>query len=108
VLDLIHVSEYVWKASLGFFGEKQAGREDWVEKRLSRILCGKASQVAAGIRRSATLDALFQKSRTRVKTGRAPASKGCGHAAAAVSGSTPWPGIEAGEWLCDAASPHAR
>lgn len=66
VLDLIHVSEYVWKASLSFFGETQAGREDWVEERLLRILCGKASQVAAGMRRSATLRGLKKSQRKAV------------------------------------------
>ena len=68
VLDFIHVSEYVWKASLAFFGEKQAGREDWVEERLSRILCGHASQVAAGIRRSATRRGMTKYQREPVDT----------------------------------------
>jgi hypothetical protein len=68
VLDFIHVSEYVWKASLAFFGEQQVGREDWVEERLSRILCGNASQVAAGIRRSATLRRLTKRQRKAVDT----------------------------------------
>lgn len=68
VLDFIHVSEYVWKASLAFFGEQQAGREDWVEERLSRILCGNASHVAAGIRRSATRRGLTKYQREAVDT----------------------------------------
>jgi hypothetical protein len=68
VLDFIHVSEYVWNASLAFFSEQQAGREDWVEERLSRILCGNASQVAAGIRRSATRRGLIKYQRKAVDT----------------------------------------
>jgi hypothetical protein len=68
VLDFIHVSEYVWTASLAFFSEQQAGREDWVEARLSRILCDKASQVAAGIRRSATRRGLTKYQRKAVDT----------------------------------------
>jgi hypothetical protein len=68
VLDFIHVSEYLWKASLAFFGERQAGREDWVEERLSRILCGNASRVAAGIRRSATRRGLTKYQRDAVDT----------------------------------------
>ncbi|MCU0294283.1 MAG: ISKra4 family transposase, partial [Thermoanaerobaculaceae bacterium] len=66
VLDFIHVSQYVWKASLGFFGEKEAGREDWVEERLLRILSGGSSQVAAGIRRSATRRRLSKSRRKAV------------------------------------------
>jgi hypothetical protein len=66
VLDFIHVSQYVWKASLAFFEEKQAGREDWVEERLSRILFGDSSQVAAGMRRSATLRGLTKRRRKTV------------------------------------------
>jgi hypothetical protein len=68
VLDFIHVSEYVWNASLTFFSEQQVGREDWVEQRLSRILCGNASQVAAGIRRSATRRGLTKYQRAAADT----------------------------------------
>src|SRR5512139_2774996 len=66
VLDFIHVSEYVWKASMAFFTEKEAGREDWVEERLLRILRGESSQVAAGMRRSATLRKVPRKRRNAV------------------------------------------
>lgn len=66
VLDFIHVSEYVWKASMAFFTEKEDGREDWVEERLLRILCGESSQVAAGMRRSATLRGLRKARRQAV------------------------------------------
>ena len=55
VLDFIHVCEYVWKASLGFYEETEpAPRQVWVQERLLRILRGEACLVAAGIRRSAT------------------------------------------------------
>lgn len=66
VLDFIHVSEYVWKASMAFFTEKEAGRDDWVEERLLRILRGESSQVAAGMRRSATLRKVPRKRRKAV------------------------------------------
>jgi hypothetical protein len=68
VLDFIHVSQYVWKASLAFFGEKETGREDWVEQRLSRILCGHAGQVAGGMKRSATKRGLSRRERAPVDT----------------------------------------
>jgi hypothetical protein len=54
VLDFIHVCEYVWKASLGFYEETEPARQAWVQERLLRILRGEASLVAAGMRRSAT------------------------------------------------------
>ncbi len=54
VLDFIHVCEYVWKASLGFYEETEPARQVWVQERLLRILRGEATLVAAGMRRSAT------------------------------------------------------
>lgn len=58
VLDLIHVTEYLWKAAWSFFDKGDEGAEAWVRERLHAILCGKSSDVAAGIRRSATLRGL--------------------------------------------------
>jgi len=58
VLDVIHVTEYLWRASTVFNGEDDAKREAWVSERLLGIVRGRSSQVAAGIRRSATLRGL--------------------------------------------------
>ena len=58
VLDLIHVVEYLWKAAFVFCGEASRELEDWVSERLLKILQGRACDVAAGIRRSATLRGL--------------------------------------------------
>jgi len=55
VLDFIHVLEYVWKAAYCFHNEASDEAEAWVRERALRILQGKASDVAAGMRRSATL-----------------------------------------------------
>ena len=63
VLDFIHVLEYVWKAALCFFASGSQAAEAWVQKRALWILQGKASDVAAGIRRSATLQNLSKKDR---------------------------------------------
>lgn len=54
-VDFIHVLEYLWKAAhcLNAVGSKEA--EQWVADRALSILQGKASTVAAGMRRSATL-----------------------------------------------------
>jgi hypothetical protein len=63
VLDFIHVLQYLWAASTAFHDEVAPEREEWVLTRLGDILHGKAVDVAAGIRRSATLRELDQKTR---------------------------------------------
>lgn len=55
VVDIMHVAEYIWDASLAFHGEASKEREEWVSERLLGVLHGRASLVAAGMRRSATL-----------------------------------------------------
>lgn len=54
VLDFVHVVEYVWKAAYCFEAEGTEAAEVWVKERLHKILEGKCSDVAAGMRRSAT------------------------------------------------------
>ncbi len=54
VLDVIHVIEYLWKASRDFYPEGSAEGEEWVSRYLMMVLEGKAKLVAAAIRRSAT------------------------------------------------------
>jgi len=54
VLDIIHVIEYLWKAGMVFHTEGSGELEAWVRARLLAILEGSSSQVAAGMRRSAT------------------------------------------------------
>lgn len=54
VVDFIHVLEYLWKAAYGFFDADDECVEDWVLDQAVAVLKGKASQVAAGMRRSAT------------------------------------------------------
>ena len=66
VLDFVHVLEYVWKAAFCFFQPGNETAEAWVVKRGLRILQGKASDVAAGIRRSATLQNLSSSEREKV------------------------------------------
>ena len=58
IVDVFHVSEYVWKAAHVFHSDDEAARKQWVTERLMGILDGKASHVAAGMRRSATLQEL--------------------------------------------------
>lgn len=66
ILDLIHVIEYLWKAVTAFCNDGTREAEAWVTERLVRVLHGQASQVAAGIRRSATLRGVCGKRRKRV------------------------------------------
>jgi hypothetical protein len=63
VVDFIHVLEYVWDAAWCFFEEGDRTVEDWVTQRAYAILQGRSSDVAAGIRRSATLQNLTKKQR---------------------------------------------
>jgi hypothetical protein len=54
VVDLIHVLEYLWGAVWCFFAEGDTAAEEWVRDRALAVLEGKATDVAAGIRRRAT------------------------------------------------------
>jgi hypothetical protein len=66
VLDVIHVIEYLWKAAFVFHSHSSRQAEDWVSERLLRILEGKSSAVASGMRRSATLRQLTPQQRFAV------------------------------------------
>jgi hypothetical protein len=57
-LDVIHVIEYLWRAAYCFHQDGSPEAEAWVTERLLEILRGKSSDIAAGIRRSATLRGL--------------------------------------------------
>jgi hypothetical protein len=70
ILDLIHVCEYLWKASLCSHTEDDPAREVWVQERLLRILEGKSSHVAAGMTRSATIPRRGTAHRHRGHRGR--------------------------------------
>jgi len=48
------VLEYLWGASWSFFAEGDPSAEDWVSEKALAVLEGKASIVAAAIRRKAT------------------------------------------------------
>ena len=66
ILDLIHVIEYLWKAAYCFHPDGSPESEAWVKKRILQILEGKSSDVAAGMRRSATLRRLSRNARKAV------------------------------------------
>jgi len=54
VIDFIHVLEYLWKAAWSFFYTADPEAERWVADQATKLLEGKAGDVAAGIRRRAT------------------------------------------------------
>jgi hypothetical protein len=68
VLDFLHVLTYLWKAAYSFHAQGSSEAEGWVTERAVAILQGKSSEVAAGMRRSATLQALTQRERKAVDT----------------------------------------
>ena len=55
IVDFLHVAQYVWKAAGAFFPGQELEVDRWTRAHLLEILRGKASLVAAGMRRSATL-----------------------------------------------------
>lgn len=54
VLDIIHVSGYVWSAGRTLLGNNESAVESFARDRLLRILQGEAAGVIRGIRRMAT------------------------------------------------------
>jgi hypothetical protein len=64
VLDIIHVTEYLWSAAWDFHAEGDPAAEKWVRKYLRQILAGRAGTVAAAIRRSATSRKLEKRTNT--------------------------------------------
>lgn len=66
ILDLFHVLEYLWAAAFAFHAEGSAEAELWVRTQLLALLRGRVSQVAAAMRRSATMRALTASKRAAV------------------------------------------
>jgi hypothetical protein len=66
VLDFIHVLGYLWKAAHCFFPKDSVEADEWTRERALRILLGKSSDVAAGMRRSATKLGMFAAKRKGV------------------------------------------
>jgi hypothetical protein len=66
VLDFLHVAERVWKAGRDFHPDGSPELEAWVTPRLLGVLRGRASHVAAGMRRSATRQGFAVEARAGV------------------------------------------
>lgn len=69
IVDLIHVIGYLWGAARVLGGDSPREQHAWVQERLLQLLRGKCVDVAAGMRRSATLRELPQKARAPVDDG---------------------------------------
>jgi hypothetical protein len=54
LVDCVHVMEYLWDAAWCFFTEGDPAAERWVQEKARAVLDGRASTVAASIRRKAT------------------------------------------------------
>ncbi len=68
ILDFIHALEYLWDAARSFEFENSEITEKWVRERALLLLKGRASHVAAGLRRSATLRHLSAEARKPIDT----------------------------------------
>ena len=68
ILDIIHVVEYVWKAAHVFHPEGSPELSHWAWTRVRSILEGKATRVAASMRRAATVAGLSTDTRKPVDT----------------------------------------
>lgn len=66
LVDIIHVIEYLWKAALPLHAGARDEAETWVTEHLLALLEGDSRNVAAGLRRSATLRGLGAKERAAV------------------------------------------
>lgn len=68
VMDFIHVLEYLWDAAYGLHPGNAEAAEPWVHERAHKVLQGRAREVAAGMRRSATVRGLSDKQRHAIDT----------------------------------------
>jgi hypothetical protein len=63
VVDWVHVLEYLWRSAWSFFDEGDSAAENWVHEKAIAVLSGRASIVAAAIRRKATVLGLTEAQR---------------------------------------------
>ena len=68
LVDWVHVLEYLWAAAWSFFDEGDAAAEEWAGDKAIDVLNGRASIVAAAIRRKATTMRLNQVRRKNADT----------------------------------------
>jgi hypothetical protein len=54
ILDIIHVTEYLWKAATALHGETSPERVRWIQEKLRDILAGKVGRVIGGLKQIIT------------------------------------------------------
>tara|TARA_Y100000294_G_C8510347_1_gene318514 strand:- start:28 stop:1032 length:1005 start_codon:yes stop_codon:yes gene_type:complete len=67
ILDIIHVSDYVWDVGTALYGEKSPQRIQWVEKKLCAILQGKVGRVIGGLKQIRTKNKLRKAQKTTIQ-----------------------------------------
>lgn len=67
ILDIVHVSSYLWRAAKAFHSHREH-QEAFARERLLRVLQGDAKGVITGLRRMATLRGLPEKQRKEIDT----------------------------------------
>jgi hypothetical protein len=67
ILDIIHVSEYVWDAATAIFGEKSRSKSTWVRGVLMDLLNSKTTKVIEDLKRINNLNNQNQLSDTKQK-----------------------------------------
>lgn len=68
IQDFVHVLQYLWNATWCLHEEGDPKAEQWVREHATEILRGKSSEMAAGMRRSATLRGLSHAQRKPLDT----------------------------------------
>lgn len=53
VLDIIHVTDYLWESATALLGETSSERTSWVRRHLERLLMGQTSAVIAALEQEA-------------------------------------------------------
>lgn len=67
VLDIIHVSEYLWKGATALWGESDPQRLPWVQAHLLSLLKGEAQAVIESLRTQAAEAALSAQAQRQLK-----------------------------------------
>lgn len=67
ILDVIHVTEYLWKAAIALHGEKSPNNKKWVYNHLLSILRGDVGRVIGGLKQTLSKQALKKSQREVLK-----------------------------------------
>lgn len=66
ILDIIHVSEYIWDAATAIFGEKSKSRSPWVQQVLTDLLNSKSGEVIKDLEQIKLKIELSESKKTQV------------------------------------------